>query len=155
MYTIDSLLTGNWVLFKQAFARIFLPSFTLAFTIVPGTLLVTRATLRNILKTDYVRTAKAFGLSKMILYKKYIFRNAFPPIFTVLATAFGSFIGGTVLVEVVFAWPGIGRYAVDALQRSDFEPIVGLVLLSSVAYAIVYLFTDIICAIVDPRYRLS
>lgn len=154
MYTIDSLLIGDKEVFWQALQRLFLPAFTLAFTISPGTLLVTRATLRNILKTDYIRTANAFGLPKGLLYFKYIFRNAFSPILTVLAIAYGSFIGGTVLVEVVFSWPGIGRYAVDALQRSDFEPIVGLVLLSSVAYAIIYLITDIICATVDPRYRL-
>lgn len=155
LYLIDSLLAGEKETFLQALHRIILPAFTLAFTISPGTLLVTRATLRNILKTDYIRTARAFGLPRKLLYSKYLFRNAFSPILTVLAVAYGSFIGGTVLVEVVFSWPGIGRYAVDALQRSDFEPVVGLVLLSSVAYAVIYLVTDIICAAVDPRYRLT
>ena len=155
MYLVDSLLAGDKETFLQALHRIFLPAFTLAFTISPGTLLVTRATLRNILKTDYIRTARAFGLPKKLLYSKYMFRNAFPPIITVLGIAYGSFIGGTVLVEVVFSWPGIGRYAVDALQRSDFEPVVGLVLLSSVVYAFVYLLIDIISAAVDPRYRLT
>ena len=155
MYTVDSLLAGDIETFLLALHRLILPAFVLAFTISPGTLLVTRATLRNILKTDYIRTARAFGLPKKLLYSKYLFRNAFSPILTVLAIAFGSFVGGTVLVEVVFSWPGIGRYAVDALQRSDFEPIVGLVLLSSVTYAIIYLIADIINATVDPRYRLS
>lgn len=155
MITVDSLLAGDFETFKMALHRLILPAFTLAFTISPGTLLVTRATLRNILKTDYFRTARAFGLPKSKLYFKYMFRNAFPPILTVLAVAYGSFIGGTVFAEVVFTWPGIGRYAVDALQRSDFEPIVGLVLLSSVAFAVVYFMTDVICAVVDPRYRLT
>ncbi|MBN1318745.1 MAG: ABC transporter permease [Anaerolineales bacterium] len=155
MITVDCLLIGDFETFKMALHRIILPAFSLAFTISPGTLLVTRATLRNILKTDYYRTARAFGLPKSKLYFKYMFRNAFSPILTVLAVAYGSFIGGTVFAEVVFTWPGIGRYAVDALQRSDFEPIVGLVLLSSVTFAIVYFFTDVICAIVDPRYRLT
>jgi len=154
-YTIDSLIAGDTATFLMAVRRLVLPAFTLAFTISPGTLLVTRATLRNILKTDYVRTARAFGLPKKTLYLKSLLKNAFPPILTVLAVAYGSFIGGTILVEVIFSWPGIGRYAVDALQRSDFEPIVGLVLLSSVAYAIIYLFADIISAMIDPRYRLS
>lgn len=154
LYTIDSLIAGDKETFFMALHRLILPAFTLAFTISPGTLLVTRATLRNILKTDYIRTARAFGLPRRLFYFKYMLRNAFPPILTVLAIAFGSFIGGTILVEVVFSWPGIGRYAVDALQRSDFEPIVGLVLLSCVAYAVVYFLTDIICAIIDPRYRL-
>lgn len=153
-YTIDSLLAGDKETFFMALHRLILPAFTLAFTISPGTLLVARTTLRNILKTDYMRTARAFGLPRRLLYFKYMLRNAFPPILTVLAIAFGSFIGGTVLIEVVFSWPGIGRYAVDALQRSDFEPIVGLVLLSSSAYAVIYFLTDIICAISDPRYRL-
>ena len=153
--TVDSLLAGDGKSFWLALRYLFLPSFTLAFTISPGTLLMTRATVRNILKTDYVRTARAFGLPKRLLLSKYIFRNAVPPVLTVLAVAYGSFIGGTVLVEVVFSWPGIGRYAVDALSRSDFEPIVGLVLLSSVAFAAVYLLTDILNALLDPRYRLT
>lgn len=153
--TIDSLLAGDTRSFGLALRHLILPAFTLAFTISPGTLLMTRATVRNILKTDYVRTARAFGLPRGLLFSKYIFRNAFPPVLTVLAVAYGSFIGGTVLVEVVFSWPGIGRYAVDALSRSDFEPIVGLVLLSSVAYALVYLLTDILNAVMDPRYRLA
>ncbi len=154
-YTIDSLIAGDKETFLMALHRLILPAFTLAFTISPGTLLVTRATLRNILKTDYIRTARAFGLPKRLLYFKYLFKNAFSPVLTVLAIAYGSFIGGTILVEVVFSWPGIGRYAVDALQRSDFEPIVGLVLLSSVAYAVIYLLADIVCATIDPRYRLT
>ncbi|MBA7515938.1 Dipeptide transport system permease protein DppB [subsurface metagenome] len=154
LYTIDSLIAGDKESFFMALHQLILPAFTLAFTISPGTLLVTRATLRNILKTDYIRTARAFGLPRRLFYFKYILRNIFPPILTVLATAFGSFIGGTILVEVVFSWPGIGRYAVNALQRSDFEPIVGIVLLSCIAYATVYFLTDIICAIVDPRYRV-
>ncbi len=155
LFTVDSLLVGDTKTFFQALRYLILPAFTLAFTISPGTLLITRATIRNILKTDYVRTARAFGLPKTLLYTKYIFRNAVPPILTVLAVAYGSFIGGTVLVEVVFSWPGIGRYAVDALSRSDFEPIVGLVLLSSVAYAVVYLVADLANAMIDPRYRLT
>ncbi len=155
LFTIDSLLAGNTACFWQAVRYLILPAFTLAFTISPGTLLITRATVRNILKTDYVRTARSFGLPTRLLYIKYILRNAVPPVLTVLAIAYGSFIGGTVLVEVVFSWPGIGRYAVDALSRSDFEPVVALVLLSSVAYAVVFLLTDLVNALMDPRYRLA
>lgn len=155
MLTIDTLLAGDTETFVQALRYLALPAFTLAFTISPGTLLITRATIRNILATDYIRTARAFGLPKRQIYFKYIFKNAVPPVLTVLAVAYGSFIGGTVLVEVVFSWPGIGRYAVDALTRSDFEPIVGLVLLSSVAFAGVYLLADIFNAMIDPRYRLT
>jgi peptide/nickel transport system permease protein len=155
MFTIDSLLARDWETFLMALRYLALPAFTLAFTISPGTLLITRATLRNVLKTDYIRTARAFGLPKRLLYSRYITRNAVPPVLTVLAVAYGSFIGGTVLVEVVFSWPGIGRYAVDALTRSDFEPIVALVLLSAVAFAVVYLLTDVFNALMDPRYRLT
>lgn len=155
LVTIDSLIIGDIATFKHALVRLILPAFTLAFTISPGTLLVTRATVRNILNTDYVRTARAFGLPKKLLYQKYILRNASPSIITVLAIAYGSFIGGTVLVEVVFSWPGIGRYAVDALARSDFEPVVALVLLSSAVYAVIFLLADIISAVMDPRYRLT
>jgi peptide/nickel transport system permease protein len=155
LLTIDTLLAGDARGFGEALRFLFLPAFTLAFTISPGTLLVTRAAFRKILATDHIRTARAFGLPKKTIYLRYAFRNAAVPIVTVLAIAYGSFIAGTVLVEVVFSWPGIGRYAVDALTRSNFEPIVALVLLSSVAYAVVYLVTDIVNAIADPRYRLT
>lgn len=153
LYTIDSLIAGDTKTFLMAVHHLILPAFTLAFTIGPGTTLVTRATLRNILKTDYMRTACAFGLPRRLLYK-YMLRNAAPPILTVLALAFGYFISGAVLVEVVFAWPGIGRYAVDALQNSDYEPIIGIILLVSVVYIVIYFLVDIICANIDPRYRL-
>lgn len=153
LYTIDSLIAGDTKTFLIALRQLILPAFTMAFTISPGTLLVTRATLRNILKTDYMRTARAFGLPKMLLYK-YMLRNAFPPILTVLALAFGHFITGAVLIEIVFSWPGIGRYLVNALQRSDYEPVIGIVLLVSLFYAVIYFLTDIICAYIDPRYRL-
>ena len=153
LYTIDSLIAGDTKTFLMAVHNLILPAFTLAFTISPGTLLLTRATLRNILKTDYMRTARAFGLPKRLLYK-YMLRNAFPSILTVLALAFGHFISGAVLVEVVFAWPGIGRYAVVALQNSDYEPIIGIILLVCIVYAVIYFLIDIICANIDPRYRL-
>lgn len=155
LLTIDTLLAGDIRGFVEALRFLFLPAFTLAFTISPGTLLVTRAAFRKILATDYFRTARAFGLPQKTIYLRHVFLNAAAPIVTVLAVAYGSFIAGTVLVEVVFSWPGIGRYAVDALTRSDFEPIVALVLLSSVTYAVVYLVADIVNAIVDPRYRLT
>lgn len=154
LFTIDSLIIGNKKTFLMALHRLILPAFTLAFAVSPGTLLVARATLRNILRSNYIRTARAFGLPKKLLYSKYVLRNAFPPILTVLGITFGALIGGTVLIEVVFAWPGIGRYAVDALQRSDFEPIIGLTLLSAITYAVTYFIIDIICAIFDPRFRL-
>jgi len=153
LFTVDSLLAGDSKTFLIALRQLILPAFTLAFTVSPGTLFVTRATLRNVINSDYMRTSRAFGLPKR-LYYKYMLRNAFSPIITVLAIAFGSFIGGVILIEVVFSWPGIGRYAINAIERSDFEPVVAVVLLGCFTYAVVFFFTDILCAILDPRYRL-
>jgi len=153
LYLIDSLITGNLETFWQALRQVFLPSFTLAFTASPAILQLTRNTMIGILNSDYIKAARSFGFTERIVFFKYALKNAIAPVATLIAMTFGWLIGGAVLVEVVFSWPGIGRYAVDAMHHSDYEPVVGVVLLCAFVYVLVYLITDIFHFIVDPRVK--
>lgn len=153
LYTLDSLLAGQWATFKDAFMHLALPAFTLAFTTCPPILQITRNAMVEILRSDYIRAAKTYGIADRTIYYRYALKNALLPVTTMIAMTYGFLLGGTVLVEVVFAWPGLGLYAVDAMNNSDYEPIVGVVLLSALVYVVVYLITDILHFAIDPRIR--
>jgi peptide/nickel transport system permease protein len=151
---VDSLLAGNTLALRSALDHLILPAITLCFVSVPSILLITRNTYLEILKSDHVRTARAYGLrTRTILY--YVLRNAVAPIAVVIAMSFGFLMSGTVLVEEVFSWPGLGLYAVDSLNSQDYQPIIALVLLCALFYAGSYLLADLISAAADPRIRLS
>jgi peptide/nickel transport system permease protein len=152
---LDSLLAGNMPALLSALEHLALPAVTLSLVAIPAILQITRNTFLEILKSDYIRTARAYGLpSRTILYR-YVLRNAIAPIATVIAMSFGFLMSGTVLIETVFAWPGLGLYAVDSLNSQDYQPIIALVLLSALFYAGSYLLADIVSSIADPRIRLG
>jgi peptide/nickel transport system permease protein len=153
LYTVDSLLMGNWATFRAAFSHLALPAITLAFTSCPPILQITRNAMVEILRSDYIRAARSNGIPERTIFLRYALKNALLPVTTMIAMTYGYLLGGTVLVEVVFAWPGLGLYAVDAMNNSDYEPIVGVVLLSAVIYVVIYLITDILHFIIDPRLR--
>jgi peptide/nickel transport system permease protein len=153
LYTIDSLLTGDWGAFRAALSHLALPAITLAFTSCPPILQITRNAMVEVLRSDYIRAARSNGISEGIIFLRYALKNVLLPVTTMIAMTYGYLLGGTVLVEVVFAWPGLGLYAVDAMNNSDYEPIVGVVLLSAVVYVIIYLITDILHFMIDPRLR--
>jgi len=153
-YTIDSLLAGKINTFWASLKQLIMPALTLAFTTSPSLFQITRNTTESVYRTDYMRTAKAFGLSPWTI-TRYALKNILVPVLTMLAMTYGYLIGGTVLVEVVFAWPGLGLYAVDAMNHADYEPIVGVVLLSAMFYILVYLAADIVNSIIDPRIRME
>ncbi len=151
-YTIDTLLAGDGEAFFSSVSHLFLPALTLAITTSPSTLQITRKRMQEVLQSDYIRSARAFGLPGRKVYR-YALRNTLGPVITMIAMTYGYLLSGTVLVEVVFTWPGLGLYAVDAMNQSDYEPIMGVVLLSSGFYLLVYLATDILNALLDPRVR--
>jgi peptide/nickel transport system permease protein len=152
--TIDSALDGNWNAFSSAAKHLLLPALTLAITTSPSTLQITRNKTEEIMKSDYIRAARAFGLPNRIIWR-YTLKNMLAPVITMVAMTYGYLLSGTVLVEVIFTWPGLGLYAVDAMNHSDYEPIMGVVLLSAGFYLFVYLLADIIAALIDPRMRVS
>jgi ABC-type dipeptide/oligopeptide/nickel transport system permease component len=153
LYTIDSLLAGDLPVFLSAVSHLILPAVTLALAAVPASLLITRNSLIGVLDSQYIRTARAFGLKPRTVNVRYAARNVLVPLITVLAMTFGFLMSGTVLVEVVFAWPGLGFYAVTAMNQSDYDPIQAVVLLGAIFYIGAYLVGDILSAAIDPRIR--
>jgi peptide/nickel transport system permease protein len=107
------------------------------------------------LSTDYVRTAKAKGLSMGAVLARHAFRNALIPIITILGLQFGTLLAGTIVTETIFSWPGIGRLTVQAISSRDYPLLQGCILVISVSYVAVNLLTDLLYAVIDPRVRLS
>jgi peptide/nickel transport system permease protein len=155
LYLLDSLLSGDLRAFGAAAVHLVLPAVTLAAGSLAVTARMTRASMRETLATDYVRMARAKGLSEPVILTRHALRNALIPTTTVLGLQIGALFGGTVLTEVVFSWPGIGLYAVNAIQNLDYAAIMGVTLLISVAYVLVNLTVDILYVFLDPRITLS
>ena len=154
-YVIDSALTGNFEAFRAAFSQLILPAFTLGIFSLAPIARMTRASMLAVLASDFVRTARASGLDNKTIIFTYAFRNAMLPVVTTLGMVFSFLLGANVLVEKVFAWPGIGSYAVEALLQSDFAPVQGFVLAMAILYVALNLIIDILYGVIDPRVRLE
>ena len=154
-YLIDSLITGNFETFRASFSQLILPAVTLAvFSLAPITRM-TRASMLAVLASEFIRTARASGLNGRTVILTYAFRNAMLPVVTTLGMVFSFLLGANVLVEKVFAWPGIGSYAVEALLQSDFAPVQGFVLTMAVLYVALNLIIDMLYGVIDPRVRVE
>ena len=154
-YTIDALLIGDLETVSAALKQLALPAITLGlFTLAPIARM-TRAAMLQTLSSDYVRTAQASGLSASTVLFSYAMRNAMLPILTTLGMVFSFMLGSNVLVENVFAWPGIGSFAIDALIVSDYAAVQGFVLAMALLYLALNLAIDILYTIVDPRFGLE
>jgi len=154
-YLIDSIIARDWDAFRSSFNQLILPTATLAIFSLAPIARMTRASMLAILSSDFVRTARASGLSPRMVIVTYAFRNAMLPVITTLSMTFSFLLGANVLVEKVFAWPGIGSYAVEALISSDFAPVQGFVLTMAVMYVMINLVIDILYGVIDPRVRLE
>ncbi|MEM7006526.1 MAG: ABC transporter permease [Pseudomonadota bacterium] len=154
-YLIDAALVGDWETWIGALKQLTLPATTLAlFTLAPIARM-TRAAMLSALSSDFIRTARAAGLgSRKVLYG-YAFRNALLPVVTTLGMVFSFTLGANVLVEKVFAWPGIGSYAVEALVVSDYAAVQGFVLAMALLFVALNLIIDIAYALIDPRIGLN
>jgi len=154
-YLIDSLLAGDLGTFRAAFAQLILPALTLAIFSLAPLARVTRASMLAALGSDFIRTVRASGLSRRRIVYVYAFGNAVLPVITTLGMVFSFLLGANVLVEKVFAWPGIGSYAVEALISSDFAPVQGFVLTMAIMYVLLNLLIDVLYSVIDPRVRLE
>jgi peptide/nickel transport system permease protein len=148
---IDSLLTGDFETFRASFSQLILPAFTLGIFSLAPIARMTRASMLAVLASEFVRTARASGLNDRTVILTYAFRNAMLPVVTTLGMVFSFLLGANVLVEKVFAWPGIGSYAVEALLQSDFAPVQGFVLTMAVLYVALNLMIDMLYGVIDPR----
>lgn len=154
-YLIDAALMGDWETWVGALKQLVLPATTLAlFTLAPIARM-TRAAMLSALSSDFIRTARAAGLSRRTVLYGYAFRNALLPVVTTLGMVFSFALGANVLVEKVFAWPGIGSYAVEALVVSDYAAVQGFVLAMALLFVALNLIIDLAYAVIDPRIGFS
>jgi len=154
-YLVDSLIARDPDTFMAALKQLILPALTLGIFSLAPIARMTRASMLSVLSSDFVRTARASGLSTYTVIITYAFRNAMLPVITTLGMVFSFLLGANVLVEKVFAWPGIGSYAVEALLASDFAPVQGFVLTMAVMYVMLNLGIDVLYGLIDPRVRLE
>jgi len=154
-YLIDSLIAGDWEVFVASARQLVLPAVTMGLFVMAPLARMTRAAMLGVLSSDFIRTARASGLAKRTILYKYAFRNALLPVVTTMGMVFSFMLGSNVLVEKVFAWPGIGSYAIEALTSSDYAPVQGFVLTMAVLYVLLNLAVDLTYTLIDPRVSLD
>ncbi|MGA7808953.1 ABC transporter permease [Bradyrhizobium sp.] len=153
LYTVDSLVSGNWRAFESSLAHLALPSLTLAISVMAPLARMVRAGMLEILETDYIKAALAFGLPRRRVIYGDALRNLIVPVITALGVVFGFLMAGNAVVESVFGWPGIGNYAVKALTLKDSGPIQSFVLFVALMCVLVNLLVDLVYSVADPRIR--
>jgi len=150
-YLVDSLLARDGELFVAALKQLMLPAITMGLFVMAPLARMTRAAMLGVLSSEFIRTARASGLSYFTVLYTYAFRNALLPVITTMGMVFSFLLGSNVLVEKVFAWPGIGSYAIEALVSSDYAPVQGFVLAMALLYVVLNLCIDILYGLLDPR----
>ena len=154
-YLIDSLLANDAETFFASLRQLVLPAVTLGLFVLAPIARMTRAAMLNALASDYVRTARANGLSSHTVLIRYALRNAGLPLLTTLGMVFSFLLGSNVLVEKVFSWPGIGSFAIEALVASDYASVQGFVLVMALMFVMMNLIIDLLLTVVDPRVSLE
>ncbi len=151
LYTVDSILTGHVSTFANAVQHALMPALTLAFASLSLVVRVTRASMLDVLAQDYIRTARTKGLTRNRVIVRHALRNALMAPVTLLGLQIGYLLSGVFLVEIVFSWPGIGFYAVHAVEASDYQAIMGVTLVVALVFSVVNLLTDLAYLMMDPR----
>jgi ABC-type dipeptide/oligopeptide/nickel transport system permease component len=152
---VDSILARNPAIFWDSLKHLILPAVTLAFGPMARFTRFTRAAMLEVLAMPYIQTARAKGSSESRVIMRHALRNALIPTATLMGIAFGYMLGGSVLVETIFGWPGIGKYAFESITFLDYPAIVGITLLSATVFLMVNLFVDLLYSILDPRIEYS
>ena len=153
--TLDALLAGDWAAFGDVLRHLFLPAITLSTIPLSIVAKMTRAGMLEVLRTDYIRTARAKGLDTFAVVVKHGLRNALIPIVTVIGLQTGLLLGGAVLTESIFAWPGVGRLAFEAISNRDYPLIDGCILLFATTFVVVNAGVDLLYAVLNPRIRYA
>jgi len=152
---VDAAVTGNWEAFGDTLSHMVLPVAVLAVYPVSLTIRMTRASMIEALSDAYVVAARAAGLGERTILFRLVLKNAVIPTLTVLGLTFAAAFTGTVLVEIIFGWPGVGRYVTDAINDGDFPVILAVTLVGTIAYIAINLCVDLIQAALDPRVRVN
>lgn len=155
LYLIDAALAGDAALWWAALRQLILPVVTMALFVLAPIARMTRASMLAVLGSDFIRTARASGLTSTTVLVTYALRNALLPVITTLGMVFGFMLGSSVVIEKVFGWPGVGSYAIDALTASDYAPIQGFVLAMGLLFVALNLVIDLLYTLIDPRVSLE
>ena len=153
LYVVDAIIAGQWNVAYDAFNHMFLPGIVLGAYTMGLITRTTRSSLLEVLSTDYIRTARAKGLTEKLVITGHALGNALIPVITIIGVGFGNLLGGMVVVETVFAWQGVGQYAFQAAGNLDFPAIIGVSIVIALNYAIINLVIDILYGVIDPRVR--
>lgn len=154
-YTIDSLVVGDVRRFCNALWHLALPALILSSTSVALITRMTRSCVLDVLREDYVRTARAKGVAERYVLAKHALSNASVPIVTAVGLQMGTLMGGAVLTETIFTWPGVGTYAVTAVENQDYPAIMGFAMMFSMLYALINVVVDISCFLLHPQMTLK
>jgi len=154
-YVLDALITGNWTALKSALSHLVLPSLSLAAYSTGLIARMTRSTMLEVLREDYITTARAVGVSEREILFVQALRNALGPTLTTAGLCFAFMLTGTFFVEIIFSWPGLGTYTVKAIFLNDYPVIMGVTILLAIFYVGVNLLVDLLLAVADPRIRLG
>jgi ABC-type dipeptide/oligopeptide/nickel transport system permease component len=155
LYLIDAALARDPALWWASFKQLILPVVTMAIFVMAPIARMTRASMLAVLSSDFVRTARASGLSSTTVLIRYALHNALLPVVTTLGMVFGFMIGSSVIIEKVFGWPGVGSYAIDALTASDYAPVQGFVLTMGILFVLLNLAIDLAYGLIDPRVAID
>ncbi|MFN2202675.1 MAG: ABC transporter permease [Caldilineaceae bacterium] len=150
---IDTLLMGDFSLFRNAVWHLILPAIVLSTTIMPIIARMTRSSMLEVLRQDYVRTADSKGLRRRVVITQHALKNALLPVITIVGLQLGGLLGGALLTETIFSWPGMGLWTYRAILSRDYPIVQGAVLVSATIYVVVNLLVDVSYAYVDPRIR--
>jgi peptide/nickel transport system permease protein len=153
LYLLDSLLTGNWAAFKNSLWHLILPAFVLSFAQLAIVTRQVRASMLEVLGQEYIRTAMANGISGAVLLFRYALRNALIPTITVVGLSFGALLGGAIVTETIFGWPGMGKYVVDSIAYLDFPSIMGFTFVIALGYVLINLLVDLTYYVLDPQIK--
>jgi peptide/nickel transport system permease protein len=154
-YVLDSILTGNWEALRDALWHIIMPAFTLS--TIPTAIIarMTRSSMLEVLRQDYIKTAKAKGLSQFKVVFKHALRNALIPVVTTIGLQFGVLLCGAILTETIFAWPGVGKWMYDAVMQRDYMVIRGGTLFLASIFIVINLCVDVLYAVINPRIKVQ
>lgn len=155
LYLLDSLLAGQWATFVDAAMHIALPAFALGLATLAQVMRLIRSDMIEEQRKDYVLAAQNYGLPQNLIKYKYMLRNAFTSSLTVIGLAFGFLLGNAFLVEIVFAWPGMARYGVQAILYQDFNAIIGVTIVVGFGFVTANFLVDLLYGYLDPRVRLE
>ncbi len=154
-YILDALLTRNWAALKDALWHIIMPAVTLSTIPTAVIARMTRSSMLEVLRQDYIKTAKAKGLSQFIVIFKHALRNALIPVVTTIGLQFGVLMAGAILTETIFAWPGVGKWMYDAVMQRDYMVIRSGTLFIATVFILINLCVDVLYAVINPRISVK